>query len=40
VVDIAWVGYDGGSNIQDFCSKTLKLIDQENFTGIFLVKTK
>jgi hypothetical protein len=40
VVDIAWVGYDGGSNIHDFCNKTLKLIDQESFTGIFLVKTK
>jgi hypothetical protein len=33
VDDIAWMGYDGGSNIQDFCNKTLKLIDQEDYIG-------
>jgi hypothetical protein len=37
VDDIAWLGYDGGSNIQDFCNKTLKLIDQEDYIGIHII---
>jgi hypothetical protein len=35
VTDIAWTGYDGGINVQEFCNRTVSLIDQKQFLGKF-----